>query len=73
MSDDFTNSFGISVAALIQKFADQEALQAALDEAREARELAEKAIRSKNELELDISLKGGKFSGNYTRKSMHSL
>lgn len=57
--EDFSGGFGLSVASLIDKFAEQDQLAAAIAEAKEAKEAYEKAIREKQELEMEINLKGG--------------
>ncbi|KAG0169559.1 hypothetical protein DFQ28_004162 [Apophysomyces sp. BC1034] len=56
-SEDFSTGFGWSVATLIDKFAEQDQLQAAIAEATEAKEMYEKAIKEKQELELERKLK----------------
>lgn len=58
-TDDFSGGFGWSVASLIEKFAEQDQLAAAIAEAKEAKEMYEKAIKEKQELELEMNLKGG--------------
>ncbi|KAL1923354.1 uncharacterized protein VTP21DRAFT_8334 [Calcarisporiella thermophila] len=59
IDNDFTNSYGISVVQLINKFTDNEALEAAREDLREAREMAEKAIYQKNQLEAELNRKDG--------------
>ena len=60
-ADDFSGGFGWSVASLIDKFAEQDQLAVAIAEAQEAKEKYEKAIKEKQELELEINLQGGKY------------
>ncbi|CAG8584202.1 10129_t:CDS:10 [Ambispora leptoticha] len=55
LEQDFTHSVGISVSQVLDKLADQEKLQAAIDEAREAKLIAEKALKEKNELQKELS------------------
>ncbi|CAG8599928.1 3863_t:CDS:10 [Ambispora gerdemannii] len=55
LDQDFTHSVGISVSQVIDKLADQEKLQAAIEEAREAKLIAEKALKEKNELHKELS------------------
>lgn len=59
-AEDFSNGFGWSVASLIDKFAEQDQLTEAIAEAKEAKEMYEKAIKEKQELELEVNLQGGK-------------
>lgn len=49
---------GWSVGMLIDKFAEQDQLSKALQEAKEAKQLYEKLIKEKHELETEINLKG---------------
>ncbi|KAI9476485.1 MAG: armadillo-type protein [Benjaminiella poitrasii] len=51
-------SMGWSVGMLIDKFAEQDQLNAALKEAKEAKKMYENAIKEKQELETEINLKG---------------
>ncbi|KAI8353613.1 armadillo-type protein [Choanephora cucurbitarum] len=57
-SEDMSGNAGWSVGALIDKFAEQDQLNIALQEAKEAKQLYEKTIKEKQELETEINLKG---------------
>ncbi|OBZ81412.1 Cytokinesis protein sepA, partial [Choanephora cucurbitarum] len=57
-SEDMSSNAGWSVGALIDKFAEQDQLNIALQEAKEAKQLYEKTIKEKQELETEINLKG---------------
>lgn len=59
-SDDFSGNVGWSVASLVEKFAEQDQLQSAIAEAKDAKKMYEKAIKEKQELEMEIGLQGGK-------------
>ena len=59
-AEDFSGGFGWSVASLIDKFAEQDQLAVAIAEAKEAKDKYEKAIKEKQELELEVNLQGGK-------------
>ncbi|KAJ1985644.1 hypothetical protein H4R33_003872 [Dimargaris cristalligena] len=57
VDSDFSSAFGVSVATLTAKFADEEQLVEALSELRETKEQLEQVRRGKNELELEVSMK----------------
>ncbi|RCH82739.1 hypothetical protein CU098_001176, partial [Rhizopus stolonifer] len=57
-NEDISGNMGWSVEMLIDKFAEQDQLNVALQEAKEAKQMYEKAIKDKQELETEISLKG---------------
>jgi hypothetical protein len=61
LSEDFTSSYGMSVRYLIDKFAEQDELSAALEEVRETRQLYEQTLQAKIALETEISQRGGMF------------
>ncbi|KAI9259027.1 hypothetical protein BDA99DRAFT_484089 [Phascolomyces articulosus] len=68
-ADDFSGGFGWSVASLIDKFAEQDQLAVAIAEAQEAKEKYEKAIKEKQELELEINLQGDGLVGQLREKT----
>jgi cytokinesis protein len=58
-NDDMSaGGMGWSVAMLIDKFAEQDQLAEAMQEAKEAKQMYEKAIKEKQELETEFNLKG---------------
>lgn len=59
LSDDFTSSYGMSVRYLIDKFAEQDQLSAALEDLKETRQLYEQTLEAKNALELEMNERGG--------------
>ncbi|OZJ02756.1 hypothetical protein BZG36_03344 [Bifiguratus adelaidae] len=69
LTDDFATNYGMSVGNLIAKFAEQDQVEAALEEARQAREAAVKAIKDRQELELEVSLKGDGLVGELKAKT----
>lgn len=60
-SDNFTSTYGLTVKNLISKFADEDELESALQEADEAREMAQKALEREAALRLQVDLKAGEF------------
>lgn len=58
--NNFTSTYGLTVQSLISKFADEDELESALQEADEAREMAEKALEREAALRLQVDLKAGK-------------
>lgn len=60
-SDNFTSTYGLTVKNLISKFADEDELESALQEADEAREMAQKALQREAALRLQVDLKAGEF------------
>ncbi|KAI8337692.1 hypothetical protein BC941DRAFT_352320 [Chlamydoabsidia padenii] len=68
-SDDFSGGVGWSVASLVEKFAEQDQLQAAIAEAKDAKKMYEKAIKEKQELELEIGLQGDGLVGQLKDKT----
>ncbi|CAO3695753.1 unnamed protein product [Rhizopus microsporus] len=67
-NDDFSST-GWSVAMLIDKFAEQDQINKYIQEAKEARQLYEKAVKEKQELETEISLKGDGLVGQLRDKA----
>ncbi|KAG0235138.1 hypothetical protein BGW42_005788 [Actinomortierella wolfii] len=57
ITDDFEKKLGISVHQLVGKLVDQDRLNYALEDAKQARAELEKVIRQKNELELEVGQK----------------
>jgi len=53
-------SFGMTVSQVLNKFADQERLESALEEVKEAKAVAEKALHEKNKLQNEFSSGGDK-------------
>ncbi|CEJ03597.1 hypothetical protein RMCBS344292_17576 [Rhizopus microsporus] len=67
-SDDFSST-GWSVAMLIDKFAEQDQINKYIQEAKEARQLYEKTVKEKQELETEINLKGDGLVGQLRDKA----
>lgn len=65
LDQDWSNSVSITVSQVLSKMADQEKVEAALQEAEEAKAIAEKALREKQELQNELSLGAGKIKLNY--------
>jgi hypothetical protein len=55
----------VTVSTVLNKMADQEKLSIALEEAKEAKAVAEKALREKQELQHEISSGAGNIKLNY--------
>lgn len=70
-NEDFSSN-GWSVAMLIDKFAEQDQINKYIQEAKEAKQLYEKTIKEKQELETEINLKGDGLIGQL-RDKMNSL
>ncbi|KAI8145922.1 hypothetical protein BJV82DRAFT_535287 [Fennellomyces sp. T-0311] len=68
-AEDFSGGFGWSVASLIDKFAEQDQLAVAIAEAKEAKDKYEKAIKEKQELELEVNLQGDGLVGQLREKT----
>lgn len=68
-SDNFTSTYGLSVKNLISKFADEDELESALQEADEAREMAQKALEREAALRLQVDLKADGLVGQYRIKN----
>lgn len=62
VSNSFSTTYGMTVKNLISKFAEEDELEAALQEVDEAREMATKALEREAALRLQIDLKAGKYS-----------
>ncbi|RCH78251.1 hypothetical protein CU098_002660, partial [Rhizopus stolonifer] len=72
VKNEDVSSNGWSVAMLIDKFAEQDQINKHVQEAKENRELYEKAVKEKQELETEINLKGDGLIGQLRDKT-HSL
>jgi hypothetical protein len=59
-TNSFANMYGLTVKDLISKFAEEDELEAALQEADEAREMAAKALEREAALRVQVDLKAGK-------------
>jgi hypothetical protein len=59
-SNSFSNTYGLTVKDLISKFAEEDELEAALQDADEAREMAAKALEREAALRVQVDLKAGK-------------
>jgi hypothetical protein len=59
LSDDFTSNYGMSVRYLIDKFAEQDELSAALEEVKATRQLYEQTLEAKIALEAEMNERGG--------------
>ena len=57
---DLSQTIGMAVSQVVSKLADQERLEAALDEAKEAKSVAEKALKDKHDLQMELSRGAGK-------------
>ncbi|CAO3653877.1 unnamed protein product [Mucor hiemalis] len=68
-SDNFTSTYGLSVKNLISKFADEDELESALQEADEAREMAQKALQREAALRLQVDLKADGLVGQHRVKN----
>lgn len=61
VTDNFDQKIGISVNQLVSKLVDQDRLNVALEDAKQARAELEKMTRQKNELEREAGQNGGTF------------
>lgn len=61
ITDDFDQKIGISVNQLVSKLVDQDRLACAIEDAKQARLELENVTRQKNELELEVGQKDGKY------------
>jgi len=61
ITDDFDQKLGISVNQLVSKLVDQDRLQLAIEDAKQARHELEIVSRVKNELELEVGQKDGTY------------
>ncbi|ORZ05858.1 hypothetical protein BCR42DRAFT_427913 [Absidia repens] len=68
-SNDFSGGVGWSVASLVEKFAEQDQLQSAIAEAKDAKKMYEKAIKEKQELEVEVGLQGDGLIGQLKDKT----
>ena len=60
LDQDLGHTIGITVSQVLSKLADQDKLQTALEEAKEAKLVAEKALHEKQELQKEYTGQGGK-------------
>ena len=58
-TDNFDQKLGISVNQLVSKLVDQDRLNHALEDAKQARQELELVLRQKNDLELEVGQKNG--------------
>ncbi|CAO3596601.1 unnamed protein product [Absidia cylindrospora] len=68
-SDDFSGGIGWSVASLVEKFAEQDQLQSAITDAKDAKKMYEKVVKEKQELEMEIGLQGDGLVGQLKDKT----
>ncbi|CAO3595395.1 unnamed protein product [Absidia cylindrospora] len=68
-SNDFSGGVGWSVASLVEKFAEQDQLQSAIEEAKDAKKMYEKAIKEKQELEVEVGSQGDGLIGQLKDKT----
>lgn len=61
ITDDFDQKLGISVNQLVSKLVDQDRLQLAIEDAKQARHELEIVNRVKSELELEVGQKDGMY------------
>lgn len=59
--DDLDNTYGVNVGNLISKFADEDELNRALQEAEESKAMAQQALEREAELRLQVDAKSGKW------------
>ena len=59
LDQDWNNSINVTVSDALNKMAEQEKIAAALEEASEAKAVAEKALREKQELQNELSMRSG--------------
>ncbi|GAN04863.1 hypothetical protein MAM1_0075c04328 [Mucor ambiguus] len=69
MSNNFSATYGMTVKNLISKFAEEDELEAALQEVDEAREMASRALEREAALRLQIDLKADGLVGKYRIKN----
>lgn len=55
LDQDWSNSVGNTVSQVLDKMANQDKVQAALEEAKEAKALAEKVLHEKHELQKELA------------------
>jgi len=60
ITDDFDQKIGISVNQLVSKLVDQDRLNVALEDAKQARHDLERVTREKHEMELQVGQQDGK-------------
>lgn len=60
LDQDWGHNVSITVSQMLSKLTDQDKLQTALEEAKEAKLVAEKALREKQELQSEYNSQGGK-------------
>src|SRR5581483_4518655 len=65
LDQEWFNAVNVTVSQVLSKMADQEKLTNALEEAKEAKTVAEKALREKQELQNEISSGAGNIRLNY--------
>ena len=53
---DFSETFGVSVSAILSKFSSEDQIKEAQAEAKNARDLAKRLLKEKNDLELQLSM-----------------
>ncbi|KAI9473530.1 MAG: hypothetical protein EXX96DRAFT_578379 [Benjaminiella poitrasii] len=66
---NFSHTYGMSVKDLIAKFAEEDEMEMALQEADEAREIAAKALEREAELKVQLDLKADGLIGKYRLKN----
>ncbi|CAG8698929.1 9288_t:CDS:2, partial [Acaulospora colombiana] len=72
VDQDWNNSLNTTVSQMLSKIADQDKIQAAIDEAKEAKAVAEKALHEKHELQKELASRADETVGEL-RKKVDSL
>lgn len=65
--EDFSSTYGTSVQHLIEKFADQDQLQATLEEIRNLQEMYDDVVQERDELQRQLEEHGGTNNGKYSQ------
>ncbi|CAG8616739.1 494_t:CDS:10 [Acaulospora morrowiae] len=68
IDQEWNNSVGLTVSQVLSKMADQDKIQAALEEAKEAKALAEKALHEKHELQKELASRSDETVGELRNK-----
>ena len=72
LDQEWFNAVNVTVSQVLSKMADQEKLTNALEEAKEAKTVAEKALREKQELQNELSLGAGNIKLNYLTLTIYT-
>lgn len=68
--EDFSSSYGTSVQHLLDKFADQDQLQATLEEVRNLQDMYDRVAQERDQLLQELNERGGGGGGNPARKRL---